>query len=83
MCIVISSAIIESNNNYHINDRLNYTITSFNEKSFLLNRLFELYIELGVTGYEEFQNGNVKWLFENNWYNTDQLNRIRNMKGFI
>ncbi len=81
MCAVISSATLERCSRSTVPGKYNYAMRSFNEKPFLVNQLFEYYMEIGVTGYEEDEDG-VRWLFENNWYDQDQIDRILKMKAF-
>lgn len=39
------------------------------------------YSQLGISGYEEYPDG-IKWLFQGNWYTSDEVNRMLKMIAF-
>lgn len=53
----------------------------FAEKSDLMDKLFTYCEQLGVDGYDEDHNG-VAWSIRNNWYTTDQIERMLALKAF-
>jgi hypothetical protein len=44
--------------------------------------MFEYFEELVVVAYKENPEG-IFWELDGNWYDTDQIERIRKLKGFI
>jgi hypothetical protein len=48
----------------------------------LLDLLFEYCKILGVTSYVA-EDDNIKWLLHNNWYSSDEIERMIKIKVFI
>jgi hypothetical protein len=47
-----------------------------------ITKMFEYFEELVVVAYKENPEG-IFWELDGNWYDTDQIERIRKLKGFI
>lgn len=83
----MKSIISETTISRYKKDRKNgghsFAYTSFNEKSELVNQLFEYYELLGVDKYELYEDGTIGWRLNNHFYNSEQIDRMLKLKVFV
>jgi hypothetical protein len=78
---VISSARITFYLKGYFGAKSNFVYTTYNENHKLLEILFDLYEVLEVDGYDEGPTG-LYWSIKNNWYTSDQIERMLALKAF-
>lgn len=82
MKIIGSATIIQCSRSLAGKGIYNYEMYSLNEKPELIDQACEYKIQIGIDGYDEYEDGTVKWRFNNNYYTTEQVERMIKMKVF-
>lgn len=83
MLKIISEMTISRYKKDRSNGSFSFAYTSFNEKSELVNQLFEYYERLGVDKYELYEGGTISWRLNGNLYNSEEIGRMLKLKVFV
>lgn len=61
-----------------------YTGTGFFTRHLaeLRSKCLDYFLKLGVIGFEEYEDHSVKWMYQNELYSTEQIERILKIKAF-
>lgn len=59
-----------------------FAYNSFNEKTELIDLLFQYHEILGVDAYEEYKDQSLFWRIGQDWYTPNQIDRMLKLKIF-
>jgi hypothetical protein len=82
MKIISSATIIKCSRSTAGKGLFNLEMYSLNGKNELVNQACEYKLAIGIDGYEEYEDGTIKWCFGNNLYTTEQVERMLKLKVF-
>ncbi len=82
MSEIISYARIMECSRSTVRGKFNYQMRSFNEKPELVNQLCEYNLAIGIYGYDLYDDQTLIWIFQNNYYTTNEVERLIKMKIF-